>query len=583
MQWFRGQLSSVLELPEHELGADTPFDEFGLDSILLMSLLGAMDRALGVPLQPATLLEQGTVRAFARLLCEQHPAAITRALVGASPHDEPPHAAPAALPPRDAPADEPPHAAPAPSAPPPADDPRPRSLPIAVIAAACHFPGAPDLQKFWDDLHAGRHAIRDVPPDRWDVARFYAPVHARGRTISRWGGFLEGIDRFDPAYFGIGEAEAVDFDPLVRQFLEVGAEAVAHAGYEPAELAGGRVGVYAGARVANFSDLVTLPDKHSIVGLGQNFIAAHLAQHFDLRGPNLVIDSACSSSLVAVHQACRALQAGDIDLAFAGGVDLLLDEQPYLILSESRALSPDGRCFTFDRRANGFVPGEGCGVVLLKRLADALADGDRVLAVIEGSAVNNDGRTMGITTPNPDAQAAVVRDAQRDADAAPDSVTLIEAHGTGTMIGDPIELRALTDVFRAATDAVGFCGVGSVKTNLGHLASAAGIAGLIKIVLCLQHRWQAPTLHCTQPNPRFDFAASPFTVLTAGRPWTPRHGLRRAGVSAFGFGGTNAHVVLREAPEHTPRRSERPPPAFRRRRLWPAPARRPLLKLEFPR
>jgi acyl transferase domain-containing protein len=463
----------------------------------------------------------------------------------------------------------------------------PHLEPIAVIGAACHFPGAPDLRAFWENLKAGHHSIQTVPRGRWDVERFFSPIHTPGKTISRWGGFIDDIEFFDPNYFNIREADAAHFDPLVRQSLEVGVEAIAAAGYTAQELRGRKVGVYIGARVSNFADRVTVPDKHSIVGLGQNFIAAHLSHLFDLRGPNLVIDSACSSSLVSVHQACVSLRTGDTDLALAGGVDLLLDEKPYLMLSESRALSPDGRCCTFDRHANGFVPGEGAGTVVLKRLADALADGDHVLAVLEGSAVNNDGHTMGITTPNPEAQSAVVGDALRRAGATADSVTLLEAHGTGTMIGDPIELQALTRVFRESTEARGFCGVGSVKTNIGHLASAAGIAGLIKVILCLQHRYQAPTLNCTEPNLRFDFGASPFTVLGEGRPWEPRYGVRRAGVSAFGFGGTNAHIVLREAPEHAPHRPALPPPAFRRRRFWPTldltPRRKPMMKLDISR
>ncbi|EDM74392.1 polyketide synthase of type I, partial [Plesiocystis pacifica SIR-1] len=589
--WLQAQLSETLELPEEELEVDLSFEEFGLDSILMVRLLGQLDRELGVALDPSALIELGTIERLSEHLLEAHPEALAR-VCGAPVQAE--AAAPLlssepVLPVQPAQPVVPPVQA-------RVTVPRTASLaadePIAIIGMAGHFPGASSVEQFWANLRDGVDAIAEVPESRWSAARYFSPKHAPGKTISRWGGFLPNIEDFDPAYFELDEAQARGFDPLIRQTLEVGAEAFAHAGYSRAQLRGSRTGVWLGARVSDFIRRVD-PSKHGIVGVGQNFIAAHLAHFYDLRGPNLIVDSACSSSLVTVHQACQALRAGEVELALAGGVDLLLDEQPYLSLSESRALSPTGRCRTFDRRADGFVPGEGCGMVLLARLSDALERGDRVLAIVEGSAVNNDGRTMGVTTPNPEAQVEVVREALRRAGAEARSVSLIEAHGTGTVIGDPIELKALTRVFRESTQARGVCGIGSVKSNVGHLASAAGIAGLIKVAACLQARYQAPTLHCLEPNPRFDFAASPFVVLTQGRPWQPVEGVRRGGVSAFGLGGTNAHVVLAEAPEHRPTRAALPAPTFHRRRLWPdaparpeaapRPARRRLMQLEFSR
>ncbi|KIG11581.1 Malonyl CoA-acyl carrier protein transacylase [Enhygromyxa salina] len=585
-RWLRGQISAALELPFDQIESDSPFEEFGLDSILMVRLLQGIDSALGMTLDPSLLIEHDSVARLVDHLAAQFPEQLARASGAGSDAGRSDQPAPPPAPAPDRSVGSTARATFATREPPQtrADE------PIAIVGMACHFPDAPDLASFWRNLQAGHDAIREVPPGRWSIERFFAPVHEPGKTISRWGGFLDDIERFDPAYFELDEAVAAGLDPLIRQALEVGAETFAHAGYRRAELAGTRTGVYMGARVGDFARRLGGYSKHGIIGVGQNFIAAHLAHFFDLRGPNLVVDSACSSSLVTVHQACQSLRAGEIDLALAGGVDLLLDEQPYLSLSESRALSPEGRCYTFDRRANGFVPGEGCGMVLLARLSDALANGDQILAVIEGSAVNNDGRTMGVTTPNPEAQVEVVHEALRRAGVEASSVSLIEAHGTATLIGDPIELKALTRVFRASTDERGFCGIGSVKTNIGHLASAAGIAGLIKVAACVRERHQAPTLHCEQPNPRSDFEGSPFYVLTRGRPWLPRAGVLRGGVSAFGLGGTNAHVVIAEAPSHHPSRAPLEAPAFRRRWLWPAhdgrreaqatPARR-LMQLEF--
>jgi len=289
--------------------------------------------------------------------------------------------------------------------------------------------------------------------------------------------------------------------------------------------------------------------------------------HFlDLTGPNLVVDSACSSALVSVHLAAQSLMLGESEMALAGGVDLLLDEEPYLMLSAGKALSPTGRCRTFDESADGFVPGEGAGLVLLKRLDDAERDGDRILAVIEASGVNNDGRTMGHTTPNGHAQRALITDVLARGGIDARTIGYVEAHGTGTMIGDPIELQALTAVYRQHTGDREYCGIGSVKSSMGHLLSAAGIAGFIKAVQTLRHGLIVPTLHCERPNPRFAFAESPFfparttTELPAGS---------RVAVSAFGFGGTDAHVVLGSgAPEGTGR-APLPPPEYRRCRFWP--------------
>ncbi|MGW3045380.1 beta-ketoacyl synthase N-terminal-like domain-containing protein [Kitasatospora sp. NPDC001159] len=440
---------------------------------------------------------------------------------------------------------------------------------IAVIGIAAHFPGAPDHASFWRNLASGTDSVTEVPASRWDQERFWRPVQEPGTTVSKWGGFLEGIEQFDPAYFRLDPAGAAHVDPLVRQVLETGAECLADAGLTAADVGGRRVGVFAGARAANFGAHHGSGGPQAISGMAQNFIAAQLSHFLDLRGPSVVVDSACSSALVAVHLAAQSLRTGESDLAFAGGAEILLDEVPFVGMSEAGALSPTGRCHTFDERADGIVLGEGAGMLLLKRLADAVRDGDRIYAVIEGGAVNNDGRTMGITTPNPRAQREVIEAALADAGVRPTQIGYVEAHGTGTMIGDPMELKALTEAFRGATDEIGFCGVGSVKTNIGHTLSAAGIAGLIKVVLSVHHAQLPPTLHCATLNRRFRFDESPLFPVRELRPFEGREGVRRAAVSSFGFGGTNAHLVVRQAPAgHVPSQTPLDPPRYQRRWFW---------------
>jgi acyl transferase domain-containing protein len=308
-------------------------------------------------------------------------------------------------------------------------------------------------------------------------------------------------------------------------------------------------------------------------GVSQNFVAAQVAQYFNFTGPNMVVDTACSSSLVSIHLACQSLRTDECEMAVAGGVEVLLDESVYLLVSEAKAFSPDGKCHTFDEQANGFVPGEGCGVVLLKRLERALEDGDRIYGVVASTATNNDGHTMGITTPNIQAQKALVKKALSQNGISPATISYIEAHGTGTVIGDPIELKALTEVFRAHTNETGFCGVGCVKTNIGHLASAAGVAGFIKMILSLQHGQIAPTLNCDHPNPRFEFASSPFYPNTQLAPFPIKDGVRRAAVSAFGLGGTNCHIIADQFDPaayggYVPAKRSPEKLVFNRRRFW---------------
>ncbi|OLR94818.1 SDR family NAD(P)-dependent oxidoreductase [Actinokineospora bangkokensis] len=539
--WLVELFSEALGIPVPDLDPTAEFGDLGVDSVLLGELLLRVESRLGRAVDPSAMIVHPTLERLAAHLGVDLAAAPAPA---PAPAPVPvPAPVPAAL-----------------TAPAPSPVPAPQGH-IAIIGMACRFPGADTPAQFWDNLLAGRDSVGEVPASRWDASRWWSPTPELGRSISRWGGFVDGVEWFDPAAFDLTEDEARCLDPAIRLLLEGTAECVAEAGYTPAELRGRRVAVVAGARLSDYGRRV--PVRTDVLRSDQNFIAARVAHQFDLRGPNLVVDSACSSSLVAVQVACRSLLAGESELAVVGGVEVLVDPETYVDLSAARALSPTGRCRVFDSSADGFVPGEGCGVLLLKPLAAALRDGDRVHAVIESVAVNNDGRTMGVTTPNPAAQADVVRQALAMAGRDPAEVGLLEAHGTGTLIGDPIELRGLTEVFGGVPGPVR---LGSVKSNVGHLLSAAGMAGVVKVALSLAHGRIPPTLHCDRPNPRFDFASSPLTPVTSVLDWPA--GPRVAGVSSFGLGGTNAHLVASAPPPSTPTRVPLPRPRFDRRRLW---------------
>ncbi|WP_052376907.1 type I polyketide synthase [Chondromyces apiculatus] len=427
--------------------------------------------------------------------------------------------------------------------------------PIAVVGVGCRFPGANGPDAFWALLRDGVDAISVVPSDRWDVEGAYDPTPGTpGKSASRWGGFLDDVRGFDAGFFGISPREAERMDPQHRLVLEVSWEALEHAGMAPDRLAGSRAGVYLGIIASDYAALQAESgdgscfDLHYATGSSLNAAAGRVAYQLGVTGPCMAIDSACSSSLVAVHEACLALRAGDCDLALAGGVSVLLSPRWAVALSQASALSPDGRCKAFDASADGFVRSEGCGVLVLKRLSEAQAAGDPILAVVRGSAVNQDGRSSGLTVPSGAAQEAVVRQALHRAGLTPQDIDCIEAHGTGTALGDPIEARALGEVFGSARGEAPPLVLGSVKTNLGHTEAAAGVAGVIKMILALQHAQIPPHLHLKERSPRIDWEQLPAILPTTLLPWTAGPRKRRAGVSSFGISGTNAHVILEEAP-----------------------------------
>ena len=420
--------------------------------------------------------------------------------------------------------------------------------PIAVIGMAGQFPQARNLDEFWQNLAQGRSCISSVPADRWDVKTYYQAGKAvPGKSNSQWMGALEDYDRFDPLFFNISPTEAESMDPQQRLFLEACWHSIEDAGYDARVLSGSKCGVFVGCTGGQYQQL-SRPHQlsaHDFTGNATSILAARISYFLNLQGPCVAIDTACSSSLVAIAHACDSLTWGSSDLVLAGGVCVMAGPELHIMTSQAGMLSPEGICFTFDQRADGFVPGEGVGVVLLKRLAEAERDRDMIYGVIEGWGVNQDGKTNGITAPNPESQTRLEQEVYEKYGIDPANIQLIEAHGTGTKLGDPIEVEGLKKAFQKYTQKREYCALGSVKSNIGHCATAAGIAGLIKLVLALQHKQLPPTINFERLNEHIDLQGSPFYVNRELQEWEVRGAERRqAAVSSFGFSGTNAHLVI---------------------------------------
>ncbi|GAA4894929.1 SDR family NAD(P)-dependent oxidoreductase [Streptomyces coeruleoprunus] len=572
VEHLRDVLAGVLKLPVGRLDSRVPLDDYGLDSVLVMesnSLLGKDFPGL----RGTVFFEYRTVDELADHVLAEHPEAVARLFPE-------PRTAPTAAPVHEAgtasalapvqevrpTAEAPRPARPEPSRPAARDD-----DPIAVIGLSGRYPQARDLDEFWRNLAAGRDCVTEVPADRWDADALYDPDPAApGRSYSRWGGFLSDVDSFDSLFFQISPKQARSMDPQERLFLETAWSALENAGYPPSRIPAPRfggqghdVGVFVGVMWDDYAVLAATESargNHQVVLANRSSIANQVSYFGDFRGPSVVVDTACSASLVAVHQACESIRRGECSYAIAGGVNVAVHPDKYVHLSRKTMLSADGRCRAFGAGGSGYVPGEGVGAVVLKRLSDAVRDGDTVHAVIRATAVNHGGRTSGFTVPNPHAQQALVEQALADAGIDARTIGCVEAHGTGTALGDPIEHTALAQAFARHTADTGFCALGSVKSAIGHLEGAAGIAGLTKAVLQLRNGTLLPTLHADEPNPVIDFARSPFTIQRETAPWPRPYDAdgrslpRRAAVSSFGAGGTNAHVVLEEyvAPEPAP-------------------------------
>jgi len=514
--WLVSKLSERLGIESHEIDVREPFASYGLGSTQAVSLSGELAEWLGRRLSPALAYEYSTIETLARHLAESPEASESTPWTDQN---------------REA-----------------------KTEPIAIIGIGCRFPGAHGPEAFWQLLREGVDAITEVPAERFNLHAFYDPDPTiPGKMNTRWGGFLDQVDQFDPHFFGISPREALRMDPQQRLLLEVTWEALEDAGQAPERLTGTRTGVFIGISTNDygriqFSDLSCI-DAYAGTGNAMSIAANRISYLFDFRGPSIAIDTACSSSLVAVHLACGSLWNGESNLALAGGVNLILSPAITINFTKAGAMAPDGRCKAFDARANGYVRSEGAGLVVLKPLSRALADGDPIYAVIRGSAVNQDGRSNGLMAPNPLAQEGVLREAYRRAGVSPGHVQYVEAHGTGTFLGDPIEANALGTVVAIDRPPGRPCALGSVKTNLGHLEAAAGVAGLIKVALALNHLEIPPSLHFQEPNPHIPFDELSLRVQTTLGPWPAHSGPALAGVSSFGFGGTNAHVVLEEAPQ----------------------------------
>jgi acyl transferase domain-containing protein len=453
--------------------------------------------------------------------------------------------------------------------------------PIAIVGIACRFPGkANDPDSFWRLLSDGVDAVREIPPDRWSIASYYDEAPGTpGKTNSRWGGFIEGIDRFDAGFFGISPREAAFMDPQQRLLMEVAAEALEDAGQPQERISGSEAGVFIGissydyAAIQQTSGDVTAIDTHSNTGGALSIAANRISYFFDLRGVSVAVDTACSSALVAVHFACQSLWCSGAPLALAGGVNVLIKPEPFLGFSRLSMLSSDGRCKAFDKSADGFVRGEGCGMVVLKPLSAAKRDGDRIYAAILATASNQDGHTSSMVVPSAQAQADLMRRACREAGISPGQVQYVEAHGTGTPVGDPIEARALSQALSEGRSQSDPCIIGSVKTNIGHLEPAAGIAGLIKVALCLEHGAIPASLHFQEPPPDVPLDELNLRVARDLEPWPKGPGPALAGVNSFGFGGANAHVIVSEVPEKARPGSWKRALPSERPRLFPLSAR----------
>ncbi len=514
-EWLTDRIAEVLSIDSSRIISDERLAVYGFDSLAASKIIAELSRLLERELPSTLFWDYPTINEVAQVLTEpqqgpRRPAAVAR---------------------RSSVSCE----------------------PVAIVGLSCRFPKAPNLAAFWRLLVDGTDAIADVPPERWDADRLFSPdITAPGKINNKYGGFLTQIDRFEPLFFGISPREAVQMDPQQRIMLELSWEALEDAGVPLYSLRDSRTGVFLGAMGSDYTRIQSQyqapSTQHTATGQDLSILSARISYTLGLRGPSLTVNTACSSALVAVHLARQSLQTGECSLAVAGGISLILSPESSIAMTKFGGLAPDGRCKSFAASANGYVRSEGGGVVILKTLARALADGDRIYAVIRGSAVNNDGYSNGLTAPSGQAQEIMLREAYANAGVDPREVQFVEAHGTGTLLGDPIEANALGSVFSADRDPACPLLVGSVKSNIGHLEPAAGIAGLIKTTLALQQRLIPPNLHFTLPNPHIDFERLRLRVPTTPTPWPWSGGRSLAGVSAFGFGGTNCHVVLERQP-----------------------------------
>jgi acyl transferase domain-containing protein/enoyl-CoA hydratase/carnithine racemase/acyl carrier protein/SAM-dependent methyltransferase len=570
--YLRRQCSKLLKLPFQKIDPQSPLEKYGIDSILAMKLTNQLEKTFGL-LSKTLFFEYQTLRELTKYFIQSHSARLATLFPGTDNDNRQTTV-------RDTPAETLP---PAPAtrlssrrfsgAGSAGSGSTTESEPIAIIGLSGRYPAAVDIDAYWHNLRNGKDCITEVPRERWDWREYFSEDRSQsGHHYSKWGGFIAGVDEFDPSFFGISPKEAKSMDPQERLFLEHSWMAVEDAGYTRASLQvtyaqdlPGQVGVYAGVMYTEYqlfgAEAMGQGKRLGVAGSAAS-IANRVSYTLNLHGPSVTLDTMCSSSLTAIHFACQDLKYGRTSLAIAGGVNVSIHPNKYLVLSGGQFISGDGHCQSFGEGGDGYIPGEGVGVVVLKRLSEASRDGDHIYGIIRGSALNHGGKTNGYTVPNPHAQTSAIRGALAESHTDARHISYIEAHGTGTKLGDPIEIAALSKAFRQDTKDTEFCLIGSAKSNIGHCESAAGIAGLTKVLLQMQHQQIVPSLHSTQLNRHIDFPRSPFIVNQSLRTWEQpvingRTLPRIAGISSFGAGGSNAHLIVEE---HQPRAQQ--PMAF---------------------
>ncbi|WP_157787699.1 SDR family oxidoreductase, partial [Chlorogloeopsis fritschii] len=544
--WLSSQivevLAQVIGIRKEEVNLHSTFVDQGVDSLMAVEAVGRLKQVFNLPaFSPTVVFEHPTVTALANYLLDAHSESVQSLYAQHSP--SPAVTKVAATTPNLV----------TPSAAEPQEDDTVADTDIAIVGIAGRFPGADSINEFWELLRQGIDAVTEIPPSRWNWGNYYhTQPGTQGKSYSKWGGFLSQIDQFDPLFFRINPAEAQKIDPQQRLFMEVAWEALENAGYGNSKLQGSKTGVFVGCTNSSYKEAGARThlrgDFAGLLGNALALIPNRFSYFMNFQGPSLFVDTLCSSSLVALHLACQSLRQKECRMALVGAVNVLLDPQYYVGLSGGRAQAPDGRCKTFDLHADGFVSGEGAAAIILKPLRDALSDRDRIYGIIKGSAINHNGSSNGLSAPNPRAQADLILDAYQYSGVNPEHITYVETHGTGTSLGDPIEIQGLTEAFRTYTNKSAYCAIGAVKSNIGHLEPASGLAGLVKVLLAMKHGQIPPTLHIQEPNPYLDLETTPFYISDRLRPWQPANGKKYAAISAFGMGGTNAHVVLQEAP-----------------------------------
>ncbi len=557
-----GIVSEILKVDLRDIDPDADMSEYGFDSISLTELINKINEAYDFELMPAIFFEYSSIDSFADYLCEEHKALLAdyyrdslnkdATIIKNVPESsiEIPKLTSRLI-------------SPLPCLHSKGSEAGIRRTPIAIIGISGVMPQSENIGEFWNHLKNGDDLITEIPKDRWDWKAYFGdPAIEKNRTDVKWGGFMKQVDQFDASFFNISPREAELMDPQQRIFLETVWKCIEDAGYKTSDLSGTKTGLFVGVSNGDYSELLR---KHSIeaytsTGMSHSILTNRISYLLNLRGPSEPVNTACSSSLTAIDRAAGTLWNNECEMAIAGGINVIIRPTLHISFSKAGMLSKDGRCKTFDKQADGYVRGEGSGAVLLKPLEKALADGDHIYALIRATAVNHGGHVSSLTVPNPNAQAELLTDAYTKAGIDPETVGYIEAHGTGTALGDPVEINGIKKAFKALYEKsgksmsgkYGYCGIGSVKTNMGHLEAASGIAGLLKVVLSMKYKTLPASIHCSEINPQIQISESPFYIVDKTKPWKPpedEHGKplpRIAGVSSFGFGGSNAHVVLEE-------------------------------------